>query len=82
MNASVGGFEAQRTDHPLDLAPTAEMDHISEITAAAGAGSRFRNGMVAEMRDQLRRLGENEAPGRVNIVTQSTPRLMLLVTRP
>jgi uncharacterized protein (DUF39 family) len=34
--------------------------------------------MVPEMRDKIRRLGKRAAAGDVDVVTQNTPRLVLL----
>ena len=63
----------QRKDHPLDFAPAAEMDDVAEIAASAGAAPGFRDGMVAEMLQEIRRLGKCEAAGSVDVVTQENP---------
>ncbi len=68
----------EREDHPLDFAPAAEMDDVAEIAATAGPAACLGNGMVAEMGQEIRRLGKRAAAGDVDVVTQNTPRLVLL----
>jgi hypothetical protein len=63
----------EREDHPLDFAPAAEMDDVAEVAATAGAAPGFGYGMVAEILQEIRRLGKGAAAGGVNVVTQENP---------
>jgi hypothetical protein len=71
------GLLAEGEDHPLNLAPSAEMDDVAEIAAFTGARPRFRHGMVAETGKKRSGLGKRAVAGDVNIVTQSNPPVVL-----
>ena len=73
MNQAGARLQAKGADHPLDLAPAAEMDDIAEVTALPGAAARFGHGMVAEMGNEFRGLGESAPAGDVNVVVQANP---------
>src|SRR5439155_9480576 len=64
---------AQHRDHPLDLAPAAEVDEISERAAAMGADRRFRRRMIAEIGDKIGRVGQGFPAGEMDVVTQCFP---------
>ena len=73
MQRSARGVLAKREDHPLDIAPAAEVDDVAKIAAAASALPRLRHGVVAETCKKIRGLGKCAVAGNVNIVTQSNP---------
>jgi hypothetical protein len=65
---------AQHRDHPLDLAPAAEVDEIANGAAAVRANRRFRDRVVAEAVDKLGRVGQGFPAGEMDVVTQGFPR--------
>lgn len=68
-------------DHPLDLAPAAEMEDVAERAAAVGPRRRLARGMGAEARDQLRRVGRRRAVGKVDAL-HDVPALIFSFDRP
>ena len=75
-------FGAQQGDQPLDLAPTAEVDEIADVAAAPGALRRLGRGMLAEGRDEFRRVGKGRAVGEMNLLLQIEPPAVRFVVRP
>lgn len=64
---------AEHRDHPLDLAPAAEVDDIAEDPAAVGADRRLRHGVLAEAGDELGSVGQGFPAGEMDVVTQGFP---------
>jgi hypothetical protein len=58
MNRAGHRLVTHQLDHPLDFAPSAEVDEIAKVTASAGAQGGFRSGIFAETLDELSRFGE------------------------
>lgn len=68
-----GGFVRtgrQQGDHPSDLPPATEVDDVAALTARVGPRRRLGDGMVAEARDQVGRLGCRRAVGEMDVRLQ------------
>src|SRR5690349_2131801 len=68
----------KQLDHPLHLAPAAEMRGVAEPAAAPGPRRRLVRGIDAEPVDQGRRVGHRRRIGNVKAVIQGFPRLLSL----
>src|SRR5690348_5145657 len=78
MYRRVGGAQRrEQLDHPLDLAPAAEMNDVAEIPAAVGPRRGFAGGVNAEAGDELGRVGRGRRVGEIDLV-QRFPRAFLL----
>ena len=70
-------FVAQHHDHPLDLPPPAEMDDVAGIAALAGEARRLGRGVIAESLDEVRRIRQGGAVGKMVVVAQDRLSLFL-----
>jgi len=64
---------AEHNDHPLDLAPAAEMDDVADLATDVGQTRRFGRSVVPKPLDEARRFGQGRAVGEMNVVTQLFP---------
>jgi hypothetical protein len=63
VNGSAHFLGGESDYHPLDLAPVAEANEVSGISAPFGSNGRLEAGIVAEALDQLGRIGKGRPSG-------------------
>ena len=80
MNRAANFPHSQGDDHPLDLPPVAETQHIALVAAVLGTRRGLETGVVAIGLDQQRRIGERQSAGNEGHVHEdiSNPPLLAL----
>ena len=81
VEGGVAGTLGEQLDHPADLPPAAEMNDIAPLAAERGARFRLAGGMIAESRDQFRRVDGCRPVGKMDMRLQGWFRLSVRIPR-
>lgn len=73
VDRALSAIGAEQDDHPLDLPPAAEMDHVSDVAAVRGAAGGLVGGMDAEPSDQIGRVGYRRAVRQMDMIGHAFP---------